>query len=189
MVILNCYLEDDIIKKSTPLKLADWILTPYRKAFNGKNICLITNTSGMPQNIGEVSVGSSGLKRVLWGVLAVSIIPLAAIAVLFKAMFSPSIGSSTQPCWLCGRRTIENLEEVYESLEVLERTKLPGRVDFFLAQSPAHQNLNEKETSDSMILDLKERLGDSFNIMVFRGSTAAQPSLNKFALLSLYFTI
>lgn len=91
MFILNNFVENNIVHKNLFVKTADFLLSPCRKVFGGKEVVVIFSPDCNRLDVQEINDQSSALIRVLWGVLAVSTIPLAIIASLFKFIASPSV--------------------------------------------------------------------------------------------------
>lgn len=79
-----------LVKKSSPLKVADWILTPYRKAFGGREISLSFSPHINGPHFDQVLPSLSKFEKTLWVVAAIVVSPFAIIAAFFKYFASPS---------------------------------------------------------------------------------------------------
>lgn len=152
MRILNTWLENDIVKKGSLLNAADWALTPCRKAFNGKNVELISNKDGTIQ-IKESFASSPGkFEKVLWIVVAVVTIPLAAIAAFFKLLTSPSVRALEMGN---PHHLLNNMEEVVHRLKPLKEAGLGGCLNVYLALTPEQYPLADSEAGRSIIHNIE----------------------------------
>lgn len=150
MEVLTNYLAGDYIQKSCAAEAADWILTPYRKLFNGKDVEIhITHYQDSGREIylqQEPSFERRCWQKPLWAIAAVAIFPLALIAALFKRYGSPSveisgeIGSHETPL------TTDN--EVKGLKETFRQCNLSGTVTYW-EQIPPNLNAIAKRLSGS----------------------------------------
>lgn len=166
MPILINYLESNYIQKSPLLKASDAFLTPFRKAFNGRDVNIVFNEKGIAE-IQDVTDKVSTVKKILWAILAISIAPFAAIAAFFKLFTHPSIGSLENPFEIGNSEVPFNIEEAAASLESIRAAKLFGNVKVFLSLSPQQQNLSKVEAADSIITVIKPWRAEGCSVRVY----------------------
>lgn len=128
MGIFTNYLENACVQKSCAAEAADWILTPYRKLFNGKEVQLIIGFNEdqesslfVSPNEAPSSLSLSGWGKLPWAITAVIISPLALIAAIFKycKISPPKISTN-----LCYANRVITRPLTQQETENLRRTLL-----------------------------------------------------------------